>query len=812
MDLLADLTEPQRRAVTHRDGPLLVLAGAGSGKTRVITRRVAWLIREGVAPWNIAAVTFTNKAAGEMRDRVAAITQTRGPVVGTFHSLCARLLREYAAEAGLDRNYTIYDVSDRRKLIKDATAKLELDSTAYSPASVEAIISRAKNELIGPEEFAGNALSLRDREIARIFRVYDEMLRAANGLDFDDLLMIPALLLKKKEELRAALEDRFRYVLIDEYQDTNHAQYAFVRALTRERRNLCVVGDPDQSIYAWRGADLNNILKFETDYPAAAVVRLEQNYRSTKTILAAADGLIARNLKRKPKALWTDNEAGPRVKVFRCTAEHQEAEQIAHLIADEIGRGAKPGDIAIFFRVNALTRVLENALRSAALPYEIVRGVEFYNRQEIKDALSYLRVLVNPADTVCLERILNVPPRGIGDTTLTRVAEFAESQGIPLLEGLRRVRETAALRSAAKVEDFLTLLDKLAPKPGESVRDVVDRVIMQSGLWQHYSADRDEEAGKIDNLNELINAAADFAEHNPEGTLADFLTQASLTSDQDGYDADGGKVTLMTLHAAKGLEFPVVIIAGLEQGMLPHERSISAGDVEEERRLFFVGITRAMKRLYLTHALYRSVRGESLRQLASDFLAELPPAAIEKVDLTYGFGGSDFDRSVVGGNDDDDDDSFDFGRKAEPPRRHWVTDDEAEGRTRPRPQSPLHRPEYRSRYDYHRTAGGGYRPPAPFRQESAGARSGPEESASSPLGAEGKGRGVSSGAGAAATGPGKSPPPSAYRVGMRVKHPTFGTGKIVSMDLSGSSPRVRIDFGSLGEKTIVLGYVRLEPA
>jgi DNA helicase-2/ATP-dependent DNA helicase PcrA len=751
-DLLADLTEPQKQAVMHTDGPLLVLAGAGSGKTRVITRRVAHLIRQGVAPWRIAAITFTNKAAGEMRERVSALTSARGIAVGTFHSLCARLLREHASEAGLSANYTIFDTADRRKVIKDAVSKLNLDSSTYAAASVESAISHAKNKLVGPEEYARHARDLREREIARIYRVYQEMMAAHKGLDFDDLLMIPAVLLQQNEDLRGRLEQRFTHVLIDEYQDTNHAQYVFARLMTKTRRNLAVVGDPDQSIYAWRGADLNNILQFETDYPEAAVIRLEQNYRSTQTILRAADELISRNIRRKPKALWTQNEPGGKVKVIRCSSEYQEAEQIAHVVADEIRRGRKPGEIAVFYRVNSLTRVIENALRSAQVPYELVRGVEFYNRAEIKDALSYLRVIANPDDGVSLERILNTPPRGIGETTIKKVTAFAAVEGVSLMAALRRAREGGAGRAAPKIAEFLELLDSLQPRPNEKVRDLLDRVLMKSRLWHHYADQDTEEDQRTANLGELLTAAAEYDAAEPEGGLNGFLSQASLTGDQDGYDPEAGKVTMMTLHAAKGLEFPVVVIAGLEQGLLPHQRSIDSADIEEERRLFFVGITRAMKQLYVTHAMSRMARGEPQRQLPSDFLQELPRSAIESVDLTYGRG--------FGGRDEDGDGGD-----------YYIP---------PRERAGVRKP---------------FAPPSRFGPGSRGPLAPPP--AKPPTGA-GERRVVPDGDG-----------PPEYAVGMRVRHPTFGIGHITSVE-PGTTPRLRIRFNQVGEKTIVVGYVRLE--
>jgi len=777
MDLLKDLTDPQKQAVTHGEGPCLVLAGAGSGKTRVLTRRIAWLVREGVAPWRICAITFTNKAAEEMRHRVRTLVDARGILVGTFHSVCARLLREYAIDFGVSANYTIYDTADRRKVIKDAVARLELDSGVFAPAKVEAEISSAKNKLIGVEEFTRKARDLHGRGIAKIYAVYQEMMAVNKGLDFDDLLMIPALTLEKNKDLRDRLEERLSFVLIDEYQDTNRAQYVFARELTALRKNLFVVGDPDQSIYAWRGADLNNILQFERDHPDCAVVKLEQNYRSTKTILAAADGLISHNVQRKKKALWTDNVEGSKIKAFRCTGEYEEADQIAKLVKDELKGGAKPGDVAVFYRVNSLTRVLENALRTANIPYEIVRGVEFYNRQEIKDALSYLRVLVNPSDTVSLERILNVPPRGIGDTSIRKIVDFADREKVSMMDALHRVNETGATRAAAKVEEFLTLLNKLKPKQNEPVRDLMDRVMVTSGLRRHYTIEDDSENERIANLDELLNAAAEYDRGHPEGSLQEFLALASLTGDQDAYDAESGKVVLMTLHAAKGLEFPIVFIAGVEQGLLPHSRSLEEGDVEEERRLFFVGITRAMKRLYLTHSMYRSVRGFSERQTASDFLRELPKQAVESVDFSYG----------SASDDEEGDDG-----------EHYVRESQFGGRYGRGFSPPPSRYNKSGRFG----AGSTGLPPTPGRVVR------PPPAPSLPKGTP-LAQDKPADAPAGSTASGSTSSIEGLKEGSRVRHPTFGIGHIVSLETSGR-PKAKIRFPGVGEKTIFLEFVKLE--
>jgi len=632
-DLLADLTPPQREAVTHRDGPLLVLAGAGSGKTRVITRRAAWLAMTATKPRHVLAITFTNKAADEMRARIRELGIGQQMLVCTFHALCARLLRMYAGRIGLEAGFSIFDESDRKRLVRLALERCGLSEANWSPGRVQSAISRAKNAMKTPEEFAAQAGDFAERTIARVYQAYEQLLAEQHALDFDDLLARTARALQDDAALRDELEDRFRYILIDEYQDTNRAQYLIARALSRNRQNICATGDPDQSIYAWRGADIHNILDFEQDYPHAKVVRLEQNYRSTKRILAAAAALVAVNTRRKPKQLWTHNAEGSRVRVIECADADDEAHQIVETIGRLQQQGYSLGDMAVFYRINALTRVLEQALTRAGLPYQIARGVEFYSRKEIKDVLAYLRVVINPADEVSLLRIINTPARGIGKGTIDRLRSHARQTGRSLLEIVQHVEDVPGLgRTAKQVRAFADLIGSLAPVARSKAREGLEHVLAATGLGELLRQEAEAGSEAAENVAELVTAAAEYDERNPDGTLAQWLDQVSLVSDVDTLDESAGAVNLMTLHAAKGLEFPVVFIMGLEDGLLPHHRYRDDGEqLEEERRLCFVGMTRAKEHLTLTWARSRSFRGISHRSVRSPFLEELPEDQLEQV-------------------------------------------------------------------------------------------------------------------------------------------------------------------------------------
>ena len=631
--LLADLNPAQGDAVAHTDGPLLILAGPGSGKTRVVTRRAAYLACTVTSPSHILAITFTNKAAAEMKERIHTLGVEQGMTVCTFHAFCALLLRWYNDRAGVPRNFTIFDRQDRRKLIKQAIEDCDLSTANWTPASIDQAISRAKNAMLTVQTYRQAASGWREDTIARIYEQYERLITRMNGLDFDDLLMRIAMLLDADRELRDQLEDRYRYVLIDEYQDTNVAQYQIARLLTAERHNICATGDPDQSIYGWRGANIANILSFERDYPNAKVVRLEQNYRSTRRILGAADGLIASNVSRKQKGLWTENEEGARVRVVECDNAEAEASMIAQDIRRRLREGVPAREIAAFYRINSLSRVIEEAFLAEGLQYQIARGVEFYNRKEVKDVLAYLRVLVNPNDEVSLLRIINAPPRGIGSTTVQRLTDLAGASGRSISELLASDEDLSALgRSARGVRAFAELLRELRPALQQPLSAAMEFVVGRSGLraWYSHAADADDRPGE--NIDELVNAADKYASEHPDATILAWLEHTALISDIDNVREGSECVTLMTLHAAKGLEFSVVYIVGLEEGMLPFQRRDENGieeNREEERRLLFVGITRAKRCLTLSHVRYRMLRGSSPRMTRSPFLNELPTRHIE---------------------------------------------------------------------------------------------------------------------------------------------------------------------------------------
>ena len=676
--LLGDLTEAQRAAVTHVDGPLLIIAAAGSGKTRVITRRVAYLIGQGIPAPSILAITFTNKAAGEMKERVGVVLgrpvrdfgrlDQPWPTICTFHSLCLRVLRHYAPQVGLQPNFSVFDAADQTKLIKEALKALEISSTNFPPSKIHATISNAKNQLADAAAFAQAAGDFYQRNVARVFTKYQQLLDQNNALDFDDLLLRTAHAFREHPDVLRELQDRYQYLLIDEYQDTNHAQYIIAHALAQKHRNLCVVGDPDQSIYAWRGADIANILDFERDYPDAKVVKLEQNYRSTKTILAVASKLIANNTHRKEKALWTENADGEPVLLYLCQDEHDEAAVITREIRELNEKHGVPWNhMAIFYRMNSLSRVMEESLFKAKVPYQIARGVEFYNRKEIKDVLAYLRVIANPSDEVSLSRIVNVPTRGLGDSSLKLFAAHAVAHGQTLLDALADAGAVGgpSARAANAARTFVGMVrrwrslaagevtagaDVFAAARGR-VQAIMEDVVRTSGLEAMYRKAGDEEQSELNNINELITSAAEYDRDNPDGTLEAYLANVSLVSDADHMKGGGGAVTLMTLHAAKGLEFPVVAMIGLEEGVLPHSRARGIIDeMEEERRLCFVGITRARQRLVLSKAAFRTVRGLRERTITSPFLNEMPPEFMRVIDRT---GVESFDAADDRGRNDE---------------------------------------------------------------------------------------------------------------------------------------------------------------
>ena len=639
-DLLADLTDDQRAAVTHAEGPLLILAGAGSGKTRVITRRVGYLLQQGVRPGSILAITFTNKAAGEMRQRVEKLAPGNRVWVSTFHSLGARLLRQYSDRLNIDRNFTIYDTDDRNKLVKDALAATGMDDVKFSPDRLGGAISRAKNQLLTPNGYEKTATDFFSQTVAKVYHGYEKRLRAANAMDFDDLLYLPAQALRLNEEFRRDLDSRFRYVLIDEYQDTNSAQYEIARRLSVDYPNLCVVGDPDQSIYKWRGSDIKNILDFERDFPTARVITLTQNYRSTKNVLRAASTLIDRNKQRKKKALVTDNPTGEPVRVLTFDNGLDEAEGVVVRIKEAVKAGRfKYRDHAIFLRINALTRSLESAFVKHGVPFQIVKGLAFFERKENRDVLAYLRLVVNPQDNLSFLRAVNEPARGVGKTSLDRLVSFAGREEIPLLAAAAQVARIPDIKgkAATGLRDFYRLLTELRTKLDLPPHELIDLVIKQSGYEKMLrDSDDPEDADRLANVSELVTAAKQYHDENADSKAVDFLEQITLASDTDGWDEAADHVSVMTLHASKGLEFPVVYVLAVEEGLLPHERSLGKDeDVEEERRLCFVGMTRAMKELYLSHARMREFRGQLNYAIPSSFLGELPrDGSVEQVDLS----------------------------------------------------------------------------------------------------------------------------------------------------------------------------------
>jgi len=751
-DLLSELNEPQRQAVTHVDGPLLVLAGAGSGKTRVITRRVAYLVQQGIAPWNIMAITFTNKAAGEMQQRVDALNVPRGAVLSTFHALCARLLREFSAEANLAQNYSIYDRDDQLRVLKAVVKRLQLPADIFRPARLNALISNTKNEMKTPDQYA---VEMGDdhfgRRVAEAYRLYQKTLDDNHALDFDDLLMRTAFLLRDRPDIRETLGRRYKYILIDEYQDTNHAQYILAHGIAVDHENICVTGDPDQSIYAWRGANIRNILEFEADYPNATVVRLEENYRSSRPILTAASRLIAHNSQRKDKKLWTRREGGDDVRVVYCDDEHAEAREVSRRISQRRASGGRYDDVAVFYRVNSLSRVLEEAFRKSSLPYRIARGVEFYNRKEVRDVLAYLRLLANASDDLSCMRVINTPARGIGATTVGRLVDAVERRGQSLLEVCGNPEDTGLKKAAsAKVRGFAELIDKLASNLDRPVGKVVESVIADTGMEASLAGEGEEDKQAKANVAELVSTAADFDQENPDARLPDFLHQVALVSDTDHFEGSGGAVTFMTMHAAKGLEFPAVFIVGCETGLLPMIRTDpdgranqAADAMEEERRLAFVGMTRAKNELTLSCARHRRVRGVRMPQVASPFLDEVGSESVSFEDTTTP-----------------------------------VTDGYVARR-------------------HHR--GGFY--------DDVDERAAIERAMGSAGPATGAGRG---------RGPGDSevpPPPAEYEhlvVNCRVRHPKFGAGKVIGLRNHWPQTRAEILFDNLGHKTIVLSHTHLE--
>jgi DNA helicase-2/ATP-dependent DNA helicase PcrA len=775
--MASNLTPSQRAAVEHFEGPLLVLAGPGSGKTRVITRRIARLVERNVDPRQILAITFTNKAAAEMAARVEAVIPGSRVWVSTFHRFCARLLRQRAESVGLRQNYTIFDDGDQQAVMRAVLSDLGLDASSYPPARLLHRIGRLKNEMVTAEDFArGFDERVGDHVeavLSKAYPAYQQALLNANAVDFDDLLLHVVRLLHENEDLRADLDERYRFVLVDEYQDTNLAQYAIVRALAQDHPNLCVTGDPDQSVYGWRGARIENILRFERDYPGAKVVRLEENFRSTKSILRVADELIAHNVHRKQKRLKTDNDEGEPVRRLTFRDARHEADGIAKEIAAKVAEGSRRyDDFAVFYRVNALSRELELGLSRNRVPYQIAAGVSFYDRAEIKDLLAYLRLLYNPSDVVAFRRVINKPKRAIGDTTQRRILNFADSRGITPVEAAGRADDIPQFtrQAASAVKKFAAIVQGFTEAMAGPVSQLLAKIIADTKYTAEWlGSTREEDVQRLANVEELLNAAAQYdREAGAEGSLEGFLEQTSLASEVDSVAGDSGRVTLMTLHAAKGLEFPCVYLVAVEHGLLPHERAVNTHDLrelEEERRLLFVGVTRAMEELSVTHAAKRETRGRPMPAIPSEFLHEM---TLEHVDQSGG--------AVIEFEAGFDEESF---------------SQELGGESR---ESGVESPEKEN-------AEGG----------AEVASAGPLDTRLSTLDSLRRLK-LTTGAKLLAGDGGEAEVPQGFGVGQQVRHPRYGLGTVIAADGFSRNRRVTVEFeGDRSRKTFVAAKCPLQP-
>jgi DNA helicase-2/ATP-dependent DNA helicase PcrA len=795
MDFLSTLNTQQREAVVETDGPLLILAGAGSGKTRVITYRIAYLISErGVAPYNILAVTFTNKAAEEMRERVKRLLSgeslTSAPLISTFHSLCVRILRQHieALNAGYTRSFTIYDQDDSVRLVKACIKDLGYDDKQLAPRATQGAISGAKNRQGDDAESYAARVEYNDEKrtaIARVFKLYEERLVNNNALDFDDLLIKTVQLLRRVQEVRDYYNDKFRYILVDEYQDTNMLQFALIRFLTEKQQNICVVGDEDQSVYKWRGADIGNILNFEQHYPNAKVIRLEQNYRSTQTILDVAGAVVKNNTERKGKTLWTSNPSGERIRYYQAFDSDAEARFVAAKIEEH--RRADPEiRAAVLYRTNAQSRVFEEAMRRAGIHYNIVGGFSFYERMEVRDIISYLKLALNPHDSIALMRVINSPARGLGKQTLDQIERHAKDYAVSHWETISILTEKGAglsPRAVSALKNFQQIITNLvtattnASSSESPVSDVVKAAILDTGYANALKSENSDEAeARLENLQELVNAAVDYDEQEQEG-LRDFIDHAALVSDADQYKRDA-PVTLMTMHAAKGLEFPLVFIVGLEDGLFPHSRSAAdPAELEEERRLCYVAITRAERFLYVTHAMKRRVYGEEMAAEPSQFLNEMPLDLME--DLSRGKSWLSFARSST---------TLD--------NKHAISALRGDTRERTRFSGKTY-DSVDSIAEYFRKRGqqlGGAdskpqssptikRRPA---QEDSATRSAPRDSSSSASGD--------------------------FSPGAHVRHPKYGRGLVLRREGTGDSAKLTVSFPGFGQKKLIEKYAGLEKA
>lgn len=654
MSYLDTLNKEQRAAVEQISGPVLIMAGAGSGKTKALTCRIAHMLEEGVRPWEILAITFTNKAAKEMRDRVTNLVGEDAKKIWmyTFHSFGARFLRrEIENLPPYTNKFTIYDSDDSKSVVKSILKEMNLDDKQYQPQAVQSRISNEKNALQSPAAYkaaaAGNFFA---EKVAEVYEQYDERLKKNNALDFDDLLLLTTKLLEKPE-IRRKWQDRFHYILIDEYQDTNHAQYLMAKYIAGDRQNICAVGDADQSIYSWRGADLRNILDFQKDYPKAKMIKLEQNYRSTKTILTAANAVIQNNVNRPSKRLWTENQKGALIQHYEATDERDEADFIARTMQKEHDENHRSyNDMAVLYRMNAQSRSIENAMNGKGIGYTMVGGVRFFERAEIKDIMAYLRVIANPRDDVSLRRIINVPKRGIGATSVDKLADFAASQNMSLFEAVMAAEDSGLPKAARqKMQDFGALIFGLLNAAAEGdIFTLIEKVVQDTKYSQYIQEAKEPEEKKHDregNIGELFNVAKEFLQEHPEGTLDEFLEQNALVSDTDSYEETAGKITMMTMHSAKGLEFPIVFIAGMDEGIFPGVRTLmDETRLEEERRLCYVGITRAKEKLYITNSDMRTMYGQTKPYMVSRFMKEIPTDLVENIERDHAAAQRDFQR------------------------------------------------------------------------------------------------------------------------------------------------------------------------
>src|SRR5687767_10815236 len=791
MDLLSSLNERQREAVEATEGPLLILAGAGSGKTRVITVRIAYLISEkNVPPHNILAVTFTNKAAQEMRERVTRLLADQrresAPLVSTFHSLCVRMLRRdiEKLEEGYTRAFTIYDQDDSQRVVKACIKDLGYDDQRLAPRQTQSAVSHTKNSGLDAEAYAARAESHDEKRaaIARVYKLYEERLVNNNALDFDDLLIKAVRLLRKREDVRAYYNERFRYILVDEYQDTNALQFALINFLTQRQQNICVVGDESQSIYRWRGADISNILNFEQHYPEARSIKLEQNYRSTQTILDAADAVIKHNTERKEKTLWTANPAGAPIRYYQAMDAEGEARFVAARI-EEHRRLDPKARAAVLYRTNAQSRVFEEALRRAGLGYNIVGGFSFYERAEVRDVVSYLKLALNPHDSVALMRVVNTPTRGLGKQTLDELDRRAKDYNVSLWEAIHIITEQPegfSPRAAAALKRFQTIIEGLvALAQKEPASEVVKAAILDTGYADALKAENSEEAeSRLENLQELVNAAVDY-DAEEGGGLRDFIDAAALVSDTDQYKTDA-PVTLMTMHSAKGLEFPVVFIVGMEDGLFPHSRaSADQAEMEEERRLCYVAITRAEQFLYLSHAMRRRVYGEEMASEPSQFLNEMPLDAVE--DLSRGGSWLSFARG-----------------SSALESRHAAR--VLRGET-PKPERRFEGKTYNSAdsiAEFFRQRGDQIR-----RNADADQRRQPTPAPPPPARPSGAGRSSAASSSSASGG---------FAPGTHVKHPKYGRGLVLRREGVGDAAKLLVSFPGFGQKKLVEKYAGLEKA